>query len=79
MQGETPEEIAYQRMTFWREAGKRLDQLDNLITPADRIKIEAALAQRVQPTTAAEEEAFDRERKASVRRMVDGIIAIHER
>jgi hypothetical protein len=44
VQGETPEEIEYQRITFWRDARKRLDQLDNLVTPADRIKIEAALS-----------------------------------
>jgi hypothetical protein len=39
------------RSTFWRHARQRLDQIGNQITPADRSKIEAALAQRVQPTT----------------------------
>jgi hypothetical protein len=33
----------------------------------------------VPPTTAPEEEAYDREFKASVQRMVEGIIAVHER
>ena len=39
------------RSTFWRHARQRLDQIGNQITPADRSMIEAALAQRVQPTT----------------------------
>ena len=39
------------RSTFWRHARQRLDQIGNQITPADRSKIEAALAQRVPPTT----------------------------
>lgn len=79
VQGETPQEIEYQRITFWRDARQRLDQLGNRITAQDRSKVEAALGKRVPPTTAAEEVAYDRERKASVKRMVDGIIAIHER
>ena len=54
VQGETPEEIEHQRITFWRDARQRLDQLGNRITSADRVRIEAALAQRVTPTTAAE-------------------------
>ena len=66
------------RIHFWRDARKRLDQLGNRITAQDRSKIEAALAQRVTPTTAAEEDAFDREWKASVKRLVDGVIGIHE-
>ena len=77
VQGETPQEVEYQRITFWRDARKRLDQLGRRITPAARV-IEAALAQHVQPTTAAEEDAFEREHKASVRRAVEGIIGIHE-
>src|SRR6187431_523753 len=39
------------RFRFWREARQRLDRLDNRITPEDRVKIEAALARRVPPTT----------------------------
>jgi hypothetical protein len=79
VQGDTPEQIAYMRIAFWRDARQRLDQIGDRITPADRSKIEAALGKRVPPTTAAEEVAYDRERKASVKRMVDGTIAIHER
>ena len=39
------------RSTFWRDARQRLDRISNQITPADRSKIEAALAQRVPTTT----------------------------
>ena len=39
------------RSTFWRDARQRLDQIGNQTTPADRSKVEAALAQRVPPTT----------------------------
>jgi hypothetical protein len=50
------------RSTFWRDARQRLDRISSQITPADRSKVEAALAQRVPPTTAAEDAALLRER-----------------
>ena len=52
------------RSGFWRHARKQLDRIGNKITPADRSKIEAALAQRVPPTTPAEDAALDAFRKA---------------
>jgi hypothetical protein len=42
---------------FWHDARQRLDQISSQITPHDRSMIEAALAQRVDPTTAAEDAA----------------------
>jgi hypothetical protein len=48
------------RSTFWRHARQRLNQISNQITPHDRSMIEAALARRVPPTTAAEDEAQQR-------------------
>ena len=49
------------------------------ITTQNRSKIEAAPVQRMQPTTAAQEEAYDREQEARVQRVVETIIAIPER
>jgi hypothetical protein len=49
------------RSTFWRHARQRPDQIDNQITPADRSKVEGALAQRV-PRTTAEDAVLLRER-----------------
>jgi hypothetical protein len=49
------------RSTFWRDAHKRLDRIGNRIMPEDRIRFEAALAQRVPPTTAVEDAALQRE------------------
>ena len=48
------------RSTFWHHARQRLNQISNQITPHDRSMIEAALARRVPPTTAAEDEAHQR-------------------
>ena len=39
------------------------------VTPADRSKIEAALAQRVQPTTATEDAAQQRQADEGVQRV----------
>src|SRR6476469_8506204 len=49
------------RSIFWRHARERLERIGDQITPGERRKIEAALAQRVPPTTAAEDAALDRE------------------
>jgi hypothetical protein len=49
------------RFRFWRTARERLDRLSNQITSEDRIKIEAALALRVLPTTLEEVDVFERE------------------
>jgi hypothetical protein len=49
------------RSTFWRDARQRLDRISTRITPADRSKVEAALAQRVPPTTATEDAVLLRE------------------
>lgn len=46
------------RFRFWRESRERLDRLGKRITPEDRTKIEAALAQRVPPTTPEEEAQY---------------------
>jgi len=58
------------RFQFWREARQRLDRLGNRITPEDRIKIEAALAERV-PTTPEEITTHDREQAESWERLKD--------
>ena len=55
--------------TFWRDARQRLDRISNQITPADHSKVEAALAQRVPPTTAAEDEPQQREADEGVQRV----------
>jgi hypothetical protein len=57
------------RMLFWRRARKRLDQIANWITAEDRVKIEAALASHVTPTTLEHEEACERAFAESFRRL----------
>ena len=46
--------IAPQRCYLWDGITARLDQLGNQITPADRAKIEAAIAKKIPRPTAAE-------------------------
>jgi hypothetical protein len=47
---------------FWRDVTRRLDQLDNRISPEDRDRISASIAKRVAgPPTVAELEQFERE------------------
>jgi hypothetical protein len=48
------------RGVFWRRARERLDKLSNRISPDDRAKIETALALRVKPTTAQENDQGER-------------------
>lgn len=57
------------RIRFWRTARERLDRLANRITPEDRIKIEAALALQVPPTTPEEDEAATRGMQESWQRL----------
>jgi hypothetical protein len=57
------------RRAFWANARDRLDRLANRITPEDRIKIEAALALHVQPTTPEEDVASDREMEEGWQRL----------
>jgi hypothetical protein len=57
------------RSTFWRDARQRLDRISNQTTPSDRSRVEAALAQRVPPTTAAEDAAQQRQADERVQRV----------
>ena len=56
------------RSIFWRHARQQLDRIGDQITPEDRSKVEAALAQRVSPTTAAEDAALERESEEALQR-----------
>jgi hypothetical protein len=58
----------YSRRYFWRQANAKLDQLK--LTPQQREHITALLASKVVPLTKTEERKMDRERKASVKRLV---------
>lgn len=58
------------RFRFWREARRCLDRLANRITPEDRIKIEAALARRVPPTTPEQEAVHEREVEEGVQSLI---------
>jgi hypothetical protein len=50
------------RCSIWAEVDKKLDRLGNRITPQDRTKIEAAIAEKVPRPTAAEWEENNRRR-----------------
>jgi hypothetical protein len=63
------------RSIFWRRTRKRLDRLANRITPEDRIKIEAALALHVPPTTPAEDKAYDQEMDQDWQSLFDALAA----
>ena len=56
------------RSIFWRHARERLERIGDQIMPDERSKIEAALAPRVPPTTAAEDAAMDRESEEALQR-----------
>ena len=49
---------------FWREVNECLDRLGNRITPADRAKIESAIADRVPRPSREDQERSERERAA---------------
>jgi hypothetical protein len=55
------------RCNFWRRARERLKEIK--LTAQQRRQIEAMLAQRVKPTTALQDAAFDREMKEMWRRL----------
>ena len=48
------------RGRFWLTARERLDHLANRVTPEQRARIEATLAERVSPLPPDEQAAFDR-------------------